>query len=599
MPRDTRTDRAPVGYTRPPVLSPDLVLIPVGEDGEPLGSWDFNRLPCAQPIREALAEVFAAQVDVGGPWRRPATVQFSWDAVGNFLRWLESEGHHLSSLSELTRATWDEYVIGRPPGWAASLSTLRRMLVATGQLQPRTALAVNARQKTRTPQVQPSLTTDQARRVLRVGHEVLDAAHERILGSWTLLEEYRAGRLEPDTDRGRWGALLAHVEEHLDVPRVTLANGARDIAPEAARLVGRRGVTAVERLFLTPVEAGAVMSLIGLHEGWNPDMWKTFTVDDVRRADSGDEGRLVYNIGLDKPRLGAWRHIANTLVETGPRTGASVLRQVLEITAPGRRVMARRGTPLNAVLIYSRTSTNGRQGALDRVTSAETSGKTNLWRAVGLFSDHVNLRDEAGQPVRFHRRMLRRTNTGQVRPQGHSEATNLNVYQLHDATVREESKDVTEDGLNGALDHATLTVTVLRATAEASQQDADLDPDTAHAIDSGVLDTPVGACKDVDHSPLSNHQTCRVSFLLCFICTNAVVVPRHLPRLVYLHQRLEGLREHLADSPAWVRWAPHWLRLTDLLNRHFTAAEREDAARRITDEDRALIDNTLARRYDT
>lgn len=599
MPRDTRADRASRGYTRPPVLSADLVLTPVGEDGEPLGSWDFKALPCAQSIREALAMVFADQVDVDGRWRRSATVQFSWDAVGNFLRWLVSEGHHLSSLAELTRAMWDGYVIGRPPGWAGSLSALRRVLVATGQLQPRTALAVNARQKTRTPQVQSSLTTDQVRRVLRVGHEVLDAAHERVLGSWALVEEFRAGHLDPDTEKGRWGALLAHVEEHLDVPRITMPNGTRYIAPEAAPLVGRRGTTAVERLFLTRLEAGAVMSLIGLHEGWNPDMWQTFTVDDVRRADSGDEGRLVYNIGLDKPRLGAWRHIANTLVETGPRTGAGVLRQVLEVTAPGRRVLARRGTPLDAVLIYTRTGTNGPTGLLDRVTSVATSGKTNPWRAVSLFSDHVNLRDEAGQPLRFHRRMLRRTNTGQVRPQGHSEATNLNVYQLHDATVREESKDVTEDGLNGALDHATMTVTVLRATAEASQQAADFDPDIAQAIDSGALDTPVGACKDVDHSPLSNHQTCRVSFLLCFICTNAVVVPRHLPRLVYLHQRLEGLREHLADSPAWARWAPHWLRLTDLLDRHFTAAEREDAAHRVTDEDRALIDNTLARRYDT
>ena len=66
-----------------------------------------------------------------------------------------------------------------------------------------------------------------------------------------------------------------------------------------------------------------------------------------------------------------------------------------------------------------------------------------------------------------------------------------------------------------------------------------------------------------------------------------------------MHQRLSDLRQHLADSPVWARWAPHWLRLTDLLDRNFTAAERVDAATRITDADRTLIDNTLARRYDT
>jgi hypothetical protein len=59
-----------------------------------------------------------------------------------------------------------------------------------------------------------------------------------------------------------------------------------------------------------------------------------------------------------------------------------------------------------------------------------------------------------------------------------------------------------------------------------------------------------------------------VSFLLCFACPNALATDRHLPRIVYLHEAMTGLRSAL-DPAAWrIDWAGHHARVTDLRHPH-------------------------------
>ena len=113
---------------------------------------------------------------------------------------------------------------------------------------------------------------------------------------------------------------------------------------------------------------------------------------------------------------------------------------------------------------------------------------------------------------------------------------------------------------------------------------------------SGQWDTALASCTDYEHSPFTPAGPCAVSFLLCLACPNAVATARHLPRLVHLHDALEQLRGSVPGSVWDLDWAPHWSRLTDLLDRHTTIDERSNARRQLTDTDRAIIDAVLTRR---
>lgn len=121
---------------------------------------------------------------------------------------------------------------------------------------------------------------------------------------------------------------------------------------------------------------------------------------------------------------------------------------------------------------------------------------------------------------------------------------------------------------------------------------------TAPEVVAGQVDTATGACVDFEHSPFTSSGPCAVSFLLCFACPNALATDRHLPRIVYLHQAMTGLRSAV-DPPVWrVDWAGHYARVTDLLDTHTSAAERPILRSRVSDTDRQLVDAMLVRRLD-
>jgi hypothetical protein len=179
-------------------------------------------------------------------------------------------------------------------------------------------------------------------------------------------------------------------------------------------------------------------------------------------------------------------------------------------------------------------------------------------------------------------------------PQGHTETTNMDVYRLNDSAVQEAQAPIIAAALQDAHDKA-MEPRVLSTDASAVP---DIPDDLAAAIDAGELDTSTASCIDIEHSPFDDDRPCTASFLFCLRCRNAVVVPRKLPRLTYLHQRLEGLRGNVSQN-LWMRdYATEWARLNDLLDSKFTAAERAAAVPQITDRDRADIDSLLLRVYD-
>lgn len=127
---------------------------------------------------------------------------------------------------------------------------------------------------------------------------------------------------------------------------------------------------------------------------------------------------------------------------------------------------------------------------------------------------------------------------------------------------------------------------------------AGLPLEVARQVASGNLDTAVGACEDVEHSPLSGGSLCRVSFLLCFACPNALATARHLPRIVYLFQALESLRS-VAPAAVWkADWEAHHRRVSDLLDQHTDPRQHPALLARFSGTERDLIDRLLERRLD-
>ncbi|WP_030775880.1 hypothetical protein [Streptomyces sp. NRRL F-2664] len=114
------------------------------------------------------------------------------------------------------------------------------------------------------------------------------------------------------------------------------------------------------------------------------------------------------------------------------------------------------------------------------------------------------------------------------------------------------------------------------------------------------METVTAGCGDYTHSPFSEAGSpCRASFLLCTACPNAVVTPKHLSRLAYLHQVLNGLRSVLPEDVWEHDWREHFARLTDLRSLpDFTAIEWSDALAAVTEQDREAIDQLLRKGFD-
>jgi len=207
-----------------------------------------------------------------------------------------------------------------------------------------------------------------------------------------------------------------------------------------------------------------------------------------------------------------------------------------------------------------------------------------------------------GGPEQVSLRRLRRTVQVLIRrePAQNTTQTHEQVYVLRDPATQPEAEQVTAQGLSDAVGHArqVMQMRVLLDAGTGQLTDYTGTPDKAQALADGTLDTATGACLDYRHSPFSPPgQPCTASFLDCLACRNAVATRRHLPRLAWLHRALDELRRTV-DAAAWAQdWRTHFLRLTALLEDNTTPAERDAAARAVSDTDRELIGQLLTGRY--
>lgn len=311
---------------------------------------------------------------------------------------------------------------------------------------------------------------------------------------------------------------------------------------------GRTPTTSVytwRRLYLSYYEMYCAAVLIACEHGWN----HTTICELAVPTELGDPDKRVYSLQLEKRRRGArHRYETRTLIDDGPRSAGRLLTRILAATAPARRLRALQGEP-TARLLLARN--HKAPAGVDVRSLIQVAGPTHApqWKA------------DTGNSLNF-RRIRKAVN---VR---HGREPNLNSRDVHDAIY------VLGDPTTPVLMEPTIAQGLGNAWRQADQVIATI----TSCDDPRLPDTVTASCSDLHASPFTEHgAACGASFLLCLACPNAVVMPRHLGRLAYLHRILTALRGSLPPE-VWARdWGPHHRRLDDLRSNHYTDAQWESA----------------------
>ena len=156
---------------------------------------------------------------------------------------------------------------------------------------------------------------------------------------------------------------------------------------------------------------------------------------------------------------------------------------------------------------------------------------------------------------------------------------------MGDPTVREWADDILDAALKEAESSArrfaprVLDEAAEKAARTAPKKAADALATTTSKMTAalrGALDTAVGSCLDFDHHP-DTGERCTASFDTCLMCSNALILERHLPALHAMADRMQRALNDL-DAETWCRrYAVLWLILTRNILPKFSAAQRNNA----------------------
>ncbi|MBT2527497.1 hypothetical protein J7E91_19225 [Streptomyces sp. ISL-99] len=585
----------PSGYAVPErVGAGGLVVVAVSQEGEELGVYDFRDSAGPAVLRAELVAAFAASAPPRGTWTSRASCQTAFKALRQFLRFVGEQYPQVEGACDVSPMVWRSWTAASP-----GRMNLRPLLLKTALPQ-----ATGELLRTRTPRPAPvsgvvSYTVEEFTAVRRAALASVRRAHERIAQGRGLLERWRQGQLEPQSEEGLWGWALDQVARTADAPRIRPQGEQAPIHARLRPLVAgqsRAGYPFWVRLFFTFEEMGAAAVALACADGWNLTPLATMYVPDLYpNGEAGGEEPVVQRVATYKARrTERLRHATNNLVDAGEGSAGRVMRQVVFCTEQARATQAAMGTPNTRLLIARRT--RPRRGEYF------AAGPVSVDAAVRRWARTVAPCPPDGVPVAVSIQRLHRTvQTLFGGPRHNTPKVSDEVYRLRDPHVRAGAPAVIAQGLTEALDHAQarLAMRLVRGTEEGLLvRETGLDPGTARRLGAGRLDTAVGACTDFAHSPFTPNGPCTVSFLLCFACPNALSTERHLPRILYLHQAIEQLRATVSPAVWHADWAAHLARISDLLRRHTRTEEHAALRQQLTDDDRRLIDRMLDRRLD-
>ena len=545
------------------------------ESGQRRVEYDFAVLPLRPAMARSLAERFAQFAGPGGTWRSVNSSRWAFDMLRPFAQFLSEQLPAPDDLPDITPAMWAAWrlVTGDRQGrllkfTAGFLRGHPRLPQATRDLIMRRLPAETVTETAYTTQEFDAIK-GHAARTFRTGLLRIRANVEH-------LQRWRAGAFEQPSPQWRLGALLDHIARTGRPPTYTAENGQQRIRyADTLVLGGSRAEVTWARLFLTPAEARALLTLMVCTYGWNAGSIAELDIPQIVSAQTGEP--VVYRIELHKPRRRPpHRYESRNLTDWGAGSPGRLISQATEATAPGRAALEEAGTPSSRLIVWH---TRDNPAAAVSIQVADT-----LEQLAGNTTRGDDRRVPFGQgSIEVNLRRLRKTFVLANQPDliQHSRDTQDRVYVLPDPHTKKETRDAIEAGVNDAVEFA-------RAQVRAAIRRAETDP---------AADTATVSCGDYHHSPFSEHGTgCRASFLLCFSCPNAVITPRHLPRLALLHRSLDDLRAVL-PAEQWAQdWDLHHQRLTSIKQApQFTTAEWDDALTAATDDDRQIIEDLLTK----
>lgn len=558
---------------------------------------DLTDLPGTRELRNGFARAIETITGPTGTWKRTATTRRVREALPSFLEFLDEV--EVTSISGVTPRVWNDFRLhlasaSRPVranrkksapfsvGMQVQvLSCMKQLLRSAPELPQATKQALNTRLAKVERRVQQHYTEKEFEEIQRLAQTVVHAAAQRIGANDRLLGRYGDPTLTPEEER------------KAEALRVVMTSGGLDVSKYADmplfKALGAIKVTRYERppgsgrfhnitsprlnlaraaLFMTPAEAAACAVLLMCHEGYNRSVIDNMTVPD--RAATAANDVDAYRTPTDKARRGRTaRHQTDILVDEGSESVGRAIRWITTATEPARRYLAEHGEPTNRLL--ASWTTNGPKPTLGIPTSARLAAK-KWWPA--------NIADVA------HWAMLHRTHVTRIerRPEHHNQNTFYKEYLLLDTAQRQIADRTIVEGLNAALAPATKRL-ALRIIPSDDQVSVD-------------GDTAVVSCADYNHNPRTGVR-CLDSFLMCLECENGLAAPRHVKRIVVLHDAMENLKSAI-DPDIWEeRYERYFLDLIALLRSDkFTEAQIREARAAATDEDRHIIESLLRGEYD-
>lgn len=563
-------------FRRPDPLQPGgRWVVHVNEKGDHSQIYNFEKLPVSGELQRSFAKIFAGKLGPGG-WRTIQTSRSGFEALKTFARFLSELDRPPADITEITAATWNAWRLSRPS--TATGQRVYTRIAGLLRLDPRLpadTYAASCKPVKEVKATETAYSGEYFAALTSAAARLLASAGRRISASQRQLAQWRAGAVAEGTDEWRLGEALDILARTGDVPHRVRLNGRghtsrqRYLDRRYARALGGQGVAdAGYRLCLTPAEAVALAVSIVAAYGWNSTTVSELRVPEIMPGPD-ESSQVIYRMELEKRRrCEPYRYESRNLTDWGPRSPGRLITQALQATAPARAILEGLEAPTDRLIVWRKARSPITGDPATHFRSGFGPVELVTWaRATGL---EVNMRRLRRTVVVLHRRT----------PTQHSQDVHDSVYVLREPAAQQEAISVIASGVADAISHAHEVVRARRGTPE-------------DAAEPGT-DTATASCGDYQHSPFSPHGApCRVSFLLCLACPNAVVTSRHLPRLACLHRALDELRGVLPAGLWDHDWREHYARLQHIRQEWFTATEWSDALRAVTATDRQTISDLL------
>lgn len=594
------------GYSRPNVEAADSLTHTVyGESGELFGEFDFSDIEAPRQLISDLVTAFRSGTGSTGRWRSKSSVKEAASFVRRFAVDLASDNPELESLSALSAEIWWAWrtKIKARTRWPGQINMARCLLYEFQGLNPTTRKALSRREKKPKNRLFEAYSVKEYRRIYAAAWATVRSARWRIRANLADLDAYRQGQEPPDAStlpikKEPWsrGRLLSYIAEHGRFPGGHMPHNRIDQFRELLRI--ENAGSAAQALYASTAEVFAGIVLLVCERGFNLTVLNELTAT-PHEADAEPGNTTVH--ALDKPRRGP---DARFFSSSFSGKAGRIWRAVAEITQPSRDFLESKGEPTD-ILLLGRVLEGSSGGKMFKSDWSQCRGTAETWQKMS------GLTDDNGAPLTIDFRRLRLTE--QVvnrRSNQNSDRVSEAIYRRPDEQTKKIARGVILQGQMDALADAKAVVAV-RAVGQNEISQAQLDPKPlakklnvsvarVKQLLNGEMDTVVTACADITKSPFGeNGEVCPASFLRCLECKNAVATPRHLPRLVLLHEAISALASAVSEAVWIADYKAIHEQLSSLLTNYSTPAERSEARSHATEADREAIRQLLDRRYDT